>query len=166
VRQPKALGHIPGPDPAPNGASSAELRKTVKEMITDFTLDAVTLALVVIVFLPFFTWLSLKAFEQRRYGKFGYCTILSIYVLRLAYLRVSTNGGKITIYDPSVFSFSRELGDPVVFFALTLALLLTAVHRMHDDEVFYSKNYVKREHYDELNRKYEMLLREGNSGDT
>jgi hypothetical protein len=129
-------------------------------MITVFTLDTVTLILVVCFFVPFFTWRGQQAYVQGRLGKFWFCITLELYVLRLAYLRVSTVGGKITIYDPNVFSFSKELGDPVVFFVLTLALLLTAVYRMGSDDAYIKKHYVKREEYDELNRRYGLLLRD------
>jgi hypothetical protein len=90
-------------------------------MEMNFTLDHATLILVACFFVPFFTWRGLRAYGQGRWGKFWYCIVIDLFVLRLAYLRVSTNGGKIPIYDPSTLQFSKELGDPVAFFIFTLA---------------------------------------------
>lgn len=117
-------------------------------MVVNFTFDHITLLLVVFIFIPFFTWRGILAFEEGRYGKFGYCSILALFVLRLAYLRVSTNGGQVGFYDSSTLQFTKELGDPAIFFILTLLLLLSAIHRMADDDRFYRKNYIKREDFE------------------
>jgi ABC-type branched-subunit amino acid transport system permease subunit len=126
-------------------------------MNAQFSFDTVTLILVVCGFVPFFTWRALRAFKRKRYSKFAWCIVLNLYMIRLAYLRVSTQGGKVGIYDPSVLQFTRELGDQVVFFIATLLLLIFAVIRVLDDDRFMDKAYVKREDYDLLVAKLEAL---------
>jgi hypothetical protein len=115
-----------------------------------FNFEKITLILVVFFFVPWFTWRGMRAYNNARWGKFIYCLVVSLYVLRLAYLRVSTNGGTVTINDPSNLHFAQELGSPVAFFIFTLAFLVAAIFRVVSDEAFIRKNYVKREHYDAL----------------
>lgn len=128
------------------------------------TFDKVTLIVVVCGFVPFFTWRALRAFKRKRHSKFVWCIVLNLYMIRLAYLRVSTQGGKVGIYDPTVLQFTRELGDQAVFFVATLLLLIFAVIRVLDDDYYMDKAYVKREDYNILVQQLaaiEALKREG-----
>jgi hypothetical protein len=126
----------------------------------DITFDHVTFILIICGFVPFFTWRAIRAFNRKRYSKFTWCIVLNLFMVRLSYLRVATQGGKVGFGDPAALQFSKELGDPLVFFIATLLLLIFAVIRVLDDDHFTKTQYVKREDYDMLVAQLASLKKE------
>lgn len=129
-------------------------------MIADFTLDKLTLVIVACCFVPFFTWRAIRAFTRKRYSKFAWCIVFNLFMLRLAYLRVATQGGRVGFADPSTLQFSKELGDPLVFFFACLLLLIFAVIRVLDDDRHMNATYIEREKYDLIVAQLATLKRE------
>jgi hypothetical protein len=107
-----------------------------------FTWEHVVLLGVMFFFLPYMIYRALVAEKQKRYGKFLHVVVLSLYVLRLAYLRVSTGGGQTTIYDPDVLTFTRELGSTWGFVIATVILCGSVVYMVHDEDKWFANNYV------------------------
>ena len=107
-----------------------------------FTWEHAVLLAVIFLFLPYMIYRALKAEKQRRYGKFIHIIVLAMYVLRLAYLRVSTGGGQTGFYDSDVLVFTRELGSTLGFVIATSILVASVVYMVHDEDKWFANNYV------------------------
>lgn len=106
------------------------------------TWEHIVLLAVLIIFLPYMIYRALLAEKQKRYGKFLHIIVLALYVLRLAYLRVSTGGGQTGIYDPDVLAFTKELGSTLGFVIATAILCVSVVYMVHDEDKWFASNYV------------------------
>jgi hypothetical protein len=125
------------------------------------TLDYFTFFVVATVFIPFFCWRSIVSINDERWGKVVYCFVISLFVLRLAYLRVATNSGRNGFENPANFSFTKELGDPLVFLLCVLLLFAAMIYRLADDAQYIKKTYIRRADLDkEVNRQVEEKLKQ------
>lgn len=69
-----------------------------------------------------------------------FCTVFSLFLLRLGYLRISTNGGIKNYYDNDVLPGSDFLGQSFTFCAISVALMIAYYLRTKEITLISQKN--------------------------
>ena len=63
--------------------------------------------------------------EKRRWGTPTFCFIFAIFLVRLAYLRLATQGGSRVLGNPSNLAFSDVIGNSFIFCGLCIFMTIT-----------------------------------------
>lgn len=89
--------------------------------------------------------------ERGRKASAVFNTILGVYLLRIAFLRLATGGGATTVYDPDSSILTQFLGSSIVFCIMSIALFAAYIYRNREENFDIERSQAIREQLLKLN---------------